>query len=345
MVKRHFPLAIVPLLLLLAVATAAVEAAKVGICYGRLGDNLPPPATAVQLITSNNITKVRLFDPDTPTLRAFAGTGVELMVGIPNDVLPSLAAGTAANAARWLQSNVFDSVPAAQVRYLAAGNEVLFGDASYAPHLVPALWNLHRALQAMGLDGGIKLSTPHAASVLATSYPPSGGSFAASVLPTMRPLLEFLAQTGAPFMANVYPFFAHVGDPAGVPISYALFGPDAPVVQDGGLAYTNLFDATVDAFVAAMETEGFPGIAVAVAETGWATAGGEAATPKKAAAFNGNVVSRAVQGVGTPRRPGVAVEVFLFGLFDEDGKPGEEYERHFGVFHHDGRKAYDISFV
>jgi hypothetical protein len=37
--------------------------------------------------------------------------------------------------------------------------------------------------------------------------------------------------------------------------------------------------------------------------------------------------------------------VFLFDLYDEDGKPGAEIERHFGIFRADGTKAYDISFA
>jgi hypothetical protein len=158
-------------------------------------------------------------------------------------------------------------------------------------------------------------------------------------------MLQFLADTGAPFMVNTYPFISYVNDPANVQLAYALFGAGAAPVRDGALVYTNLFDATVDALVAALEKEGFGPVPVAVTETGWPTAGHPAATPQNAAAYNAKIVERAVRGVGTPKRPGVPVEVFLFDLYDEDGKPGPEFEHHFGIFREDGGKVYDINFA
>ncbi|KAK0573910.1 hypothetical protein LWI29_015373 [Acer saccharum] len=64
-----------------------------------------------------------------------------------------------------------------------------------------------------------------------------------------------------------------------------------------------------------------------------------AASIENAVAYNGNVARRAVSGVGTPKRPGgEGVEVYLFDLFDENSKSGEEYEKHFGIFGVDGFK-------
>lgn len=267
------------------------------------------------------------------------------MVGVPNENLTFLAAAGPEGAAQWLRSAVLAHAPAERVRCLAVGNEVLYNNQFYAPHLVPAMRNLHAALATLGLDGRVKVSSAHASSVLAASYPPSAGAFDAASLPVLRPMLRFLADTGAPFMVNAYPFISHVNDPANVQLAYALFGAGAAPVQDGALVYTNLFDATVDALVAALEKEGFGGVPVAVTETGWPTAGHPAATPQNAAAYNAKIVERAARGVGTPKRPGVPVEVFLFDLYDEDGKPGPEFERHFGIFRADGSKAYDINFA
>ncbi|CAN6205226.1 unnamed protein product [Urochloa humidicola] len=310
-------------LLAVAAAAAATAAAagddrgKIGICHGRVGTNLPSPAAVAALLRQNGVTRARLFLPDPAVLRAFADAGIDLAVGVPNE----------------------------SVRYLAAGNEVLYNNQFYAASLVPAMRNLHAALAAMGLDGETKVSSAHAASVLAASYPPSAGAFDAASLPVLRPMLRFLADTGAPFMVNTYPFISHASDPANVPLAYALFGGAVAPVRDGEVEYTNLFDATVDAVVAALEKEGFGGVPVAVTETGWPTAGHPAATPENAAAYNAEVVGRAARGVGTPRRPGVPVEVYLFDMYDEDGKPGEEFERHFGIFRADGSKAYDINFA
>ncbi|KAL6601691.1 hypothetical protein ACP70R_044911 [Stipagrostis hirtigluma subsp. patula] len=338
---RHAILAVT-----LAVAAAAgSDPSKIGICHGRVGSNLPSPAAAAALLRQNGVTKARLFLPDPAVLPAFAAAGVDLVVGVPNENLTFLSASGPDGARQWLQSTVLAHAPAERVRYLVVGNEVLYSNQFYAPHLVPAMENLHAALVALGLGDKVAVSSAHASSVLAASYPPSAGAFDAASLPVLRPMLRFLADTGAPFMVNTYPFISHVNDPANVQLAYALFGDGAAPVRDGALVYTNLFDATVDAVVAALEKEGFGAVPVAVTETGWPTAGHPAATPQNAAAYNAKIVERAARGVGTPRRPGVPVETFLFDLYDEDGKPGTEFERHFGIFRADGSKVYDISFA
>ncbi|CAM0952610.1 unnamed protein product [Alopecurus aequalis] len=329
-------------------AAAAGDNAKIGVCHGRVGTNLPAPEAAAALLKQNGITKARLFLPDPAVLPAFAAAGIDLTVGVPNENLTFLSSSGPDGALQWLRSNGLTAV-AARLRYLVVGNEVLYNNQFYAPHLVPAMRNLHAALAALGMDGAVKVSSAHASSVLAASYPPSAGAFDGAVLDVLRPMLRFLADTGAPFMVNAYPFISHVSDPANVPLAYALSSGSgaaaATVVRDGGLAYTGLFDATVDAVAAALEREGFGGVAVAVTETGWPTAGHPAATLENAAVYNGGVAERAARGAGTPRRPGAPVEVFLFDLYDEDGKPGAEFERHFGIFRADGSKAYDISFA
>lgn len=144
-------------------------------------------------------------------------------------------------------------------------------------------------------------------------------------------------------MVNVYPYFSYINNENHVSLDYTLFKSEN-AVRDGSLAYNNLFDASVDAFVYAMEKAGFKGVPMVVTETGWPTSGGEAANAENALVYNKNVVRRAMNNVGTPRRPGEGLEIYLFDLFDENDKGGEEYEKHFGIFGLDGVKAYDLSF-
>lgn len=308
-----------------------------------MATNLPPPSDVVNLIKSNGISRVRLFNADPEALKPFSGTGIELMIGVPNEVLPTLANGMVSASLDWLQANIFAYVAPSQVRYLAVGNEVLLKDPFYSPFLVPAIRNLHRALQTLGLANTIKLSSAHAATVLSNSYPPSAGAFDPNILSVITPLLQFLRDTASPLMVNVYPFFSYINNMQYVSLEYALFR-SSHAEPDQNLAYNNMFDATIDAFVYAMEREGFEGIPVVVTETGWPTAGGNAATTENALAYNGNVVTRSLNNVGTPKRPGVGIEVFLFDLFDENEKGGEEIERHFGIFKLNGVKAYDLLF-
>lgn len=265
------------------------------------------------------------------------------MIGVPNEILPTLANGAVTTSQQWLKSNIFAHVAPSQVRYLAVGNEVLLKEPYYMPYVVPAILNLYRALQTLGLGDTIKLSSSHAATILSNSYPPSAGAFDPNLKSVLIPLLGFLRDTGSPLMVNVYPFYSYINNKEYVTLDYALFR-SSRIEVDQNLAYTNMFDATIDAFVYAMEREGFHGIPVVVTETGWPTGGGDGTGADNALAYNGNVVMRALANVGTPKRPGVGVEVFLFDLFDENGKSGGEYERHFGIFGVNGIKAYDIRF-
>ncbi|XP_057949200.1 glucan endo-1,3-beta-glucosidase-like [Malania oleifera] len=342
-IQRSFLSLISLRFLLFLLSPLPSAAAPVGVCYGRVANNLPPPSNVVNLVKSNGISRIRLFNDDPSTLQAFSGSEIQLMVGVPNEILPSLGNGTVATALQWLKSSIFAYVPAGQIRYLAVGNEVFLKDPFYTPFVVPAINNLYQALQTLGLTDAIKISSPLAASVLSSSHPPSTGSFDPYLQSVMAPLLHFLQDSRSPLMINAYPFISYTNNAKHISLDFALFR-SGNVVQDGGLTYNNLFDATIDAFVFAMEKEGFAGVPVVLTETGWPTTGGEAATPENAVAYNGNVVKRALNDVGTPKRPGVGVEVFLFDLFDENEKGGEAYERHFGIFGLDGIKAYDINF-
>ncbi|KAJ4711096.1 Glucan endo-1,3-beta-glucosidase [Melia azedarach] len=306
------------LLSLLLVLPSVTVAAPIGICYGRVADNLPSSSEVVNLLKSNGITNIRIFNPDPFTLQSFSGAGISLMIGVPNEILPSVASGGPIFSLQWLQTNIFPHIPPNQIRYIAVGNEIPLKDPYYTPYMVSAMRNLHQALQTLNLANSIKLSSPQAASVLSVSYPPSSGTFDPFVKSAILPLLQFLHDTQSPLMVNYFEMVA--------------------------LTYSNLFDASVDAFVYAMEKEGFAGIPVVVTETGWPTSGGTAASAENALAFNENVVRRAVTSIGTPKRPGEGVEAYLFDLFDENRKVGEEYEKHFGIFRIDGSKIYDIRF-
>ncbi|VFQ87732.1 unnamed protein product [Cuscuta campestris] len=317
--------------------------APVGVCYGRVGDNLPPPSAVAKAVQSTGISRIRLFNPNAEALNAFSGTGIELMVGVPNEVLPTLANDNVESSVQWLQSTIFAHIPPTQVVYLAVGNEIFQNDQSfYSPFLVNAMVNVHQALQKLGFPW-IKVSTPHAASILSRSYPPSAGAFDPTLTPLLLPLLHFLRDATSPLMVNVYPYFSYVSEQKFVSLDRVLFR-STDTETDNNLRYDNMFDATVDAFVYALEREGFGEVSVVVSETGWPTSGGEAATLSNALAYNGNVVARALGNVGTPKRPGLGLEVFLFDLFDENGKGGNEVEKHFGIFRDDGVKAYDINF-
>ncbi|KAL3631018.1 hypothetical protein CASFOL_024002 [Castilleja foliolosa] len=209
--------------LILSLLSYSTGGAPIGLCYGRVANNLPPPSAVINLLKSNRISRIRLFNPDPDALTPFYGTGIELMIGVPNEILSTLSNGTISTSVQWLQSNIFSHVAPNQVRYLVVGNEVLLKQPYYMPYLLPAILNLYQALQTLGLGDMIKISSAHAAPILSTSYPPSSGAFDPTLGPVLFPLLRFLRDTGSPLMVNIYPFFSYIDNSQYVSLDYALF--------------------------------------------------------------------------------------------------------------------------
>ncbi|KAF2299318.1 hypothetical protein GH714_031495 [Hevea brasiliensis] len=133
------------LLLLESTLIQGVEGA-IGVNYGTVANNLPPPAQVAHfLVESTIIDRVRLFDTNTEILEAFAHTGIAVTVTVPNDQIPHLA--KLSNAQEWLKSNIQPYVPATNIIRILVGNEVLStANKLIIASLVPAMRTLHAAL-------------------------------------------------------------------------------------------------------------------------------------------------------------------------------------------------------
>jgi exo-beta-1,3-glucanase (GH17 family) len=327
------------------------EAGTVGVNYGRVANNLPNPAAVVQLLKQQGVAQVKLYDADPTVLRALANSGIKVVVALPNEQLAA-AASRPSYALLWVRRNVAAYYPATQIHGIAVGNEVFASAKNVTAQLVPAMTNVHAALARLGLDNAVKVSSPIALTALASSYPSSAGAFREDLAQAvMKPMLDFLAQTGSYLMVNAYPFFAYSGNAGDISLDYALFRPNAGVLDSGnGLKYYSLLDAQLDAVFAAVSKLGnYNGVRVVVSETGWPSKGdaNEAgASAANAAAYNGNLARRVLSGnAGTPRRPDADIDVYLFALFNENQKPGPTSERNYGVFYPNQQKVYDVDFV
>ncbi|XP_009794437.1 glucan endo-1,3-beta-glucosidase 13-like isoform X1 [Nicotiana tabacum] len=334
------------LFILLSLLSVA-HSGSIGINYGRIANNLPPPAQVVQLLKTQGVNRVKLYDTDSNVLTALSGSNISVTVALPNEQLAD-AAGKQSFTDSWVQSNILTYYPKTQIESIAVGNEVFVDPKNTTKFLVPAMKNMYASLVKYGVAQSIKVSSPVALSALGNSYPSSAGSFKPDLVePVIKPMLSFLKQTGSYLMVNIYPFFAYAANTDTISLDYALFKDNKGVTDpNNGLVYKSLFEAQIDAVYAAMKAVGFGDVAMAVSETGWPSKGDEneaGAGADNAAAYNGNLVRRVLTGSGTPLKPNEPLDVFLFALFNENQKPGPTSERNYGLFYPNEQKVYDIT--
>lgn len=301
-------------------------------------NSMPSKTDVVNLLKSRNIGKVRLYEANRDALQALKGSGIEVIVGVGNNELQKIA-GDQAAANGWVNDNIRPFYPSVNIKYIAVGNEV-FANRQYLTYLLPAMNKIQTAVRTANLQN-IKVSTPHAASVLSTSYPPSAGTFGVDI----GGILKFLQDNGSPFMAHVYPYFSYKDNTGSISADYALFRSTNTVVNDGGRMYKNLFDAMVDAFISAVEKQGYSNIPIVITESGWPSAGTAVATVDNARAYNNNLSKHVLSTAGTPKRPGSTIETYIFALFNENQKGGAEEERHFGLFETNMSPVYPVVFT
>lgn len=334
------------LLLLVALLSMAYRVNGIGANWGTQSTHRLPPDVVVRMLRDNRIQKVKLFDADYDTLKALGKSGIEVMVGIPNDLL--LPLGNLKNAEKWVAENV--STPLknydVNIRYVAVGNEPFLAayNGSFLRTTYPALENVQAALIKAGLSSQVKVTVPLNADVYSSaSGLPSGGDFRSDIHDFVLPIVKLLSDNGAPFTINIYPFISLYTD-SNFPVEYAFFDGNGSPLNDGGTSYTNMFDANHDTLVWALQKNGFGNLPIIIGEIGWPTDGDQNANLNLAQRFNQGFMQHISGGKGTPMRPG-PVDAYLFSLIDEDAKsiqPGN-FERHWGIFNFEGKPKYALN--
>ncbi|KAL8137463.1 hypothetical protein V2J09_003464 [Rumex salicifolius] len=332
------------LLFFAALLHLLTTALAIGVNYGTLGDNLPPPAQVAEFLrTKTNIDRVKLFDANPDILRAFANSGIAVTVTTPNGVIPSLA--QLAGAQQWVAANVAPFYPATNIIRILVGNEVLhWGPQNLIDNLVAAMKTLRLALDNAGFHN-IQVSTAHSLGILLRSWPPSTGRFRPGWdTGVLQPILQFHRETKSPFMVNPYPYFGSNSKNT----RFCTFQNTRSLVDRyTKKVYTNMFDALMDAVLMGMRHLGHDDVDIVVGETGWPTVadGWPWVTPQTAQAYNGGLVKHIDSGVGTPLMPKRKFEVYIFALFTENLKPGPIAEKNFGLFRPDFTPVYDAGLL
>ncbi|KAG6545091.1 hypothetical protein Mapa_013474 [Marchantia paleacea] len=298
-----------------------------GICLGEDGSNIPSRPELVDRLRDLGITRVRLYHTYNDTLRAFADSGIQLTVGITNAEFPT-ALSTVSSARDWVDGNILP-FSSSNIMAIIVGNEVLStaGEVATAM-LLPAMKNLHQALNETRLDH-IKVTTAHAFDVVTTSYPPSSGQFSDPA--RMLPIVRWLSSVKSNFVCNIYPYSIYRAGGL-VTLDYSLLLSFNDSLNDRGsnLTYRNLITQNLDAVYAALEKVGFVNMRVTIGEIGWPSAGdGIDATVINARTHNQNLV--AIARGATPTKPAWEIEAYISSMFNENQKP-RGFQQHLGLY-------------
>jgi glucan endo-1,3-beta-glucosidase 5/6 len=93
------------ILLLSCISLLSIHVNGIGANWGTQTSHPLPPDTVVQLLKENGFSKVKIFDAEEGTMNALKKSGLEVMVGIPNDMLRALATSVKF-AENWVSKNV-----------------------------------------------------------------------------------------------------------------------------------------------------------------------------------------------------------------------------------------------
>lgn len=111
----------VAIFLLLALSSSDLLAeSAIGLNWGTISSHRLNPSTVVDLLKQNKFQKVKLFEADAYVLRGLAGSGIEVMVGIPNEMLSALSSSPSASDL-WVRQNISSFIGKGGVDFRYAG--------------------------------------------------------------------------------------------------------------------------------------------------------------------------------------------------------------------------------
>ncbi|XP_017233461.1 glucan endo-1,3-beta-glucosidase, acidic-like [Daucus carota subsp. sativus] len=310
-----------------------------------MGGNQPTAHEAVALVQAVGIQRMRLYGPDHSALEALRNTGIEVVLGVPNEHLHMLSTGQD-GADQWVQEYV-KNYQGVKFRYIVVGNGIapLHAQTSEFAEflLLPAMQYIQNAISASGLQGQIKVTTAlDRSEILYHFSPPSAAEFRPYIRQFINGIISFLVNNGsAPLLVNLHPYLV-------ISMSRKRFQ-GTWGNQLNGLSILDLTMLCSSRQRVWYETDH---LGTQMCLMRWwtvytlpwrrPTAGGGDANIKNAASHNNHLINH-VRNNGTPKRPQKSVESYIYSLFDENRKY-PEVNKHWGVFWNNKQAKYEIHF-
>lgn len=212
-----------PTLVLIA-SHAASSTPFVGVNFAlHLQRNPLPTSTAAKIVARAGFTRAKIFSHNTEYMNALKNVGMKhLVVSIPNG---ELVGYNAAKANAFVQK-LTTFTDAGITCDIVVGNEPLASWYSnkYRNLIVPTFDLLKAAIKAntKADPAKIKITVAFQLGIIATSHPPSQGSFSSTDREIIRQVATREVETGSCFMINIYPYFARQSNPKHISLDYAL---------------------------------------------------------------------------------------------------------------------------
>ncbi|EPS64972.1 glycosyl hydrolases family 17 protein, partial [Genlisea aurea] len=299
-------------------------ATVIGVTYNPSIPNLPQPEHVIPALHALRVSAVRMIEPTTAAVRAFAYTNITLLLSVPNQLVAAFAANRSASDL-WLHSYVLPYYPRTRISIISVGSDVITmpsgGDLTVdsSAILLPAMRNLRLSLIDLGIPTISVSTTLSFMDIMANSFPPSSAEYHEPIGSLIvRPLLQFLDETNSSFMINLFPYNIYRVN-SEIPVGYALFEENPCNYRDDvvtGVRYRNLFDMMVDAVIAAMAVSGKENLPVIVTETGWPSEAEVQSAGNYAEMYLKGLINHLRFSSGTPLRKEGPAEAYIYQLFD-----------------------------
>ncbi|XP_051138586.1 glucan endo-1,3-beta-glucosidase 8-like [Andrographis paniculata] len=333
---------VLTLALSVAFSTRGAMAGSIGMNWGRVSAQRLIPSMVVDLLLQNNISAARVYTSQEDILKAFAGSGIQLCVGIfQTSVVSSID-----TARQWVRTRS-PYLNVSNVRYVVMGNE-LFKDGltnkTVMDTAITAMQNVQLALNEAGYGEQIKVTIGMTEAAFKFNMTkPSLAEFNEEMRAEINRTIDILRTNRSPLFLEMFPISFVTENTFLNPEFAFMDGKSSIVINDNGKIYTNAVEFLYDSYLWAMTKYGAGDIELVIGNVGWPTDGYPGANTSTAERFYKTFLPWVASNRGTPMAPGRSINAFLNSLADENRMPYKyPFSRHWGIYTSYGDPKYKI---